>query len=58
MANDKGLNQQLLRKMFNAIRNAEIKNIKTQKQDDKGMVRIIEKYISDQIEEEANKNED
>ncbi len=52
------LDQKLLRKMFNAIRSAEIKNIKTQKRDDKVMVRLIEKYISDRVKEEMKKNED
>ena len=49
------LDQKLLRKMFNAIRSAEIKNIKTQKRDDKVMVRLIEKYISDRVKEEMKK---
>ena len=52
------LDQKLLRKMFNAIRSAEIKNFKTQKRDDKVMVRLIEKYISDRVKEEMKKNED
>lgn len=58
MANKKDLDPQLLRAMFNAIRNAEIKNIKTQKQDDKGMVRIIEDYVSKKVGEEMKENED
>ena len=58
MGNNNDLNQQLLKTMFNAIRGAEIKNIKTQKQDDKGMVKIIEDYINKRVREEMNKNED
>lgn len=58
MANKKDLDPQLLRSMFNAIRSAEIKNIKTQKLDDKGMVRIIEDYISKKVREEMNDDED
>ena len=34
MVNNGDLDEQLLRKMFNVIRTAEIKNIKTQKKDD------------------------
>ncbi|MCM1232486.1 MAG: hypothetical protein NC489_20375 [Ruminococcus flavefaciens] len=58
MEKNKDLNLQLLRMMFNQIRSAEIKNIKTQKQDDKGMVRIIEDYISKKVREEMRGNED
>ncbi len=58
MEKNKDLNLQLLRMMFNQIRSAEIKNIKTQKQDDKGMVRIIEDYISKKVREEMRDNED
>ena len=47
MENNNELDQQLLKKMFNVIRNTEINNIKTQRRDDKGMVSAIEKYISD-----------
>ncbi len=58
MENSKELDQKLLRVMFNSIRSAEIKNIKTQKQDDKGMVRIIEKFVEKKVREEMGKNED
>lgn len=58
MANKKDLDPHLLRNMFNAIRSAEIKNIKTQTKDDKGMVRAIENYISKKVGEEMNTNED
>lgn len=57
MANNQEVNVELMRKMFNTIRSAEVKNIKTQKQDDKGMVGIIEKYINGKVEEEMNKDE-
>ena len=58
MANKKDLDPHLLRSMFNAIRSAEIKNIKTQIKDDKGMVRVIEDYVSKKVREEMNNNED
>ena len=58
MANKKDLDQQLLRSMFNKIRSAEIKNIKTQKKDDRGMVRIIEEFINKKVGEEMKKDED
>ena len=58
MASNKELDEQLLRKMFNAIRSAEIKNIKTQKKDDKGMIRVIEEYVSGKVREEMKDNED
>ena len=58
MGNNKELDEQLLRKMFNSIRSAEIKNIKTQKKDDKSMVRIIEEYVSNKVREEMKNNED
>lgn len=58
MASNKELDEQLLRKMFNAIRSAEIKNIKTQKKDDKGMVRVIEEYVSGKVKEKMKTNED
>ena len=51
------MDEQLLRKMFNVIRTAEIKNIKTQKKDDKGMIRSIETYVIGKVEEEMKKNE-
>lgn len=57
MANKKELDSHLLRTMFNAIRSAEIKNIKTQKQDDKGMVKVIEQYIDKKVKEEMKKDE-
>jgi hypothetical protein len=57
MVNNGDLDEQLLRKMFNVIRTAEIKNIKTQKKDDKGMIRSIETYVIGKVEEEMKKNE-
>ncbi len=50
--------KQLMREMFMTIREAEIKNINTQKNDDKKMVKNITNYICKQIEKEATKNED
>lgn len=58
MATKKELDQKLLRLMFNSIRSAEIKNIKTQKQDDKGMIKIIEEYVTKKVREEMNGDED
>lgn len=42
----------LLRELFNTIRNAEIKNVKIQKLDDKQMAKKITKYISKKVEEQ------
>lgn len=58
MENKKDLDTKLLREMFNSIRSTEIQNIKTQKRDDKGMVRIIEEFINRKVKEEVGKNED
>ncbi len=58
MANNNNLDKNLLRVMFNSIRSAEIKNIKTQKKDDKGMVKLIEDYVSKKVREESKANED
>jgi len=58
MANKHELDPVLLRSMFNSIRSAEVKNIKTQKQDDKGMIRLIEAFINSKVREEMGKNED
>ena len=54
---NKELNETLLREMYNAIRKVEIKNIKTQKNDDKQMVASIEKYIYKKVEEEVQGDE-
>lgn len=58
MGNKNELDSHLLRTMFNAIRSTEIKNIKTQTRDDKGMVKAIENYVTKKVREEMNKNED
>ena len=58
MESKKDLDSQLLKSMFNAIRSAEIKNIKTQKRDDKGMVRVIEEFVNRKVGEEMKQNED
>ncbi len=50
---NKDLDAALLREMFNAIRNAEIKNIKIQKKDDKQMVKSIASYITKKVEREG-----
>ena len=52
------LNDELMKKMFNAIRDAEIRNIKTQINDDKKMATILEDYVSKKVREEMRKNED
>lgn len=44
------VDKQLLREMFYEIRNAEIKNVKTGKWDDKQMTERIMKYICNKIE--------
>ncbi len=58
MESKKDLDSQLLRSMFNSIRSAEIKNIKTQKRDDKGMVRVIEEFVNRKVGEEMKRDED
>ncbi len=52
MENNKNLNQELMREMFNKIRNAEIKNINIQKYDDKQMVARIMQYVDKKVKEE------
>ena len=58
MVSKKDLDPQLLRAMFNTIRSAEIKNIKTQKRDDKSMVRVIEEFVNRKVGEVMKKDED
>lgn len=58
MVSKKDLDPQLLRSMFNSIRSAEIKNIKTQKRDDNGMVRVIEEFVNRKVGEEMKRDED
>lgn len=50
---NKDLDPTLMREMFNAIRSAEIKNIKTQKNDDKHMVSAITEYITKKVGKEC-----
>ena len=57
MANNSELDRRLMREMFNTIRSSEIKNINTQKYDDKAMVRRIEGYISSTIKKEMKADE-
>ena len=58
MENNKELDPILLRRMFDTIRREEIKNSKTQKRDDRGMVKVIEEYISRKVKEEMAGDED
>lgn len=58
MASNNDLDPQLMRLMFNAIRSAEIQNVKTQKKDEKGMVRAIVDYVNKKVGEEMRKDED
>lgn len=51
---NKALNETLLREMYNKIRSAEIKNIKTQKYNNKQMVSSIEKYIFTEVKKEMS----
>ena len=46
MENNQEVDKVLLREMFNAVRNAEIKNVKIQKFDDNQMAQQIAKYIT------------
>lgn len=57
MGNEKILDEKLLRDMFNTIRSAEIKNIKTRKKDDKAMVKSITNYINKTVGKEMESNE-
>jgi hypothetical protein len=45
MENNQEDDKKLLREMFNDVRNAEIKNVKIQKYDDKQMAQRIAKYV-------------
>lgn len=57
MANNSELDGRLMREMFNTIRSDEIKNINTQKYDDKAMARRIEGYILKKVKEEMKTDE-
>lgn len=54
---NKKINNDMLRVMFKSIRKAEDKNIKTQKYDNKKMIKMIESYIEKKVREEMAKNE-
>lgn len=54
---NKPLDNDMLRVMFKSIRKAEDENIKTQKYDNKKMVKMIEKYIDKKVREEMSINE-
>ena len=41
-----------------SIRNAEIKNVKTQKKDETGMVRAIVEFVNKKVGEEMKRDED
>ena len=54
---NKKINNDMLRVMFKSIRKAEDKNIKTQKYDNKKMIKMIESYIEKKVREERAENE-
>ncbi len=54
---NKKINNDMLRVMFKSIRKAEDKNIKTQKYDNKKMIKMIESYIEKKVREEMAENE-
>ncbi|WP_182436310.1 hypothetical protein [Clostridium sp. AM27-31LB] len=54
---NKKINNDMLRVMFKSIRKAEDENIKTQKYDNKKMIKMIESYIEKKVREEMAKNE-
>ena len=56
MENNNEVDKVVLRDLFNAIRNAEIKNVKIQKLDDKQMAKQITKYISKKVGENIEWN--
>ncbi|WP_156922989.1 hypothetical protein [Eubacterium xylanophilum] len=56
MENNK-IDKDLLRIMFHSIRKAEDENIKTQKNDNKRMVKIIGDFIDRKVREEIRNDE-
>lgn len=54
---NKGINNDMLRVMFKSIRKVEDENIKTQKYDNKKMIKMIENYIDKKVREEMVKGE-
>lgn len=54
---NKKINNDMRRVMFKSIRKAEDENIKTQKYDNKKMIKMIESYIEKKVREEMAKNE-
>ena len=54
---NKKINNDMLRVMFKSMRKAEDKNIKTQKYDNKKMIKMIESYIEKKVREEMAENE-
>lgn len=54
---NKKINNDMLRVMFKSIRKAEDENIKTQKYDNKKMIKMIESYIEKKVRKEMAENE-
>ena len=55
---NKKINNDTLKIMFKSIRKAEDENIKTQKYDNKKMIKMIESYIEKKVRKEMAENED
>lgn len=55
---NKKINNDTLKIMFKSIRKAEDENIKTQKYDNKKMIKMIENYIEKKVRKEMAENED
>lgn len=55
---NKKINNGMLKIMFKSIRKAEDENIKTQKYDNKKMIKMIENYIEKKVRKEMAENED
>ena len=55
---NKKINNDTLKIMFKSIRKAEDENIKTQKYDNKKMIKMIESYIEKKVRKEMVENED
>lgn len=55
---NKKINNHTLKIMFKSIRKAEDENIKTQKYDNKKMIKMIESYIEKKVRKEMAENED
>lgn len=53
--NEPEVNNAIVMSMFMAIRNSELKNVRTLQCDSKGMVKMITKYIIKESERAASK---